>query len=72
MEEIIARLAAIEARLDSLDRHVEYAQGNCEAANQRRCDELDRLDRRIADGISDVRYEIDRVRDSVSRSGRGY
>jgi hypothetical protein len=70
INEIIARLDAIGSRLDDLDHHISVAQENCEAANERRCNDLDRIDRELRDGLSEVRYELDRVRSDVSRSSR--
>jgi hypothetical protein len=80
MEEIIARLTAIEERLlviersqQSMDDHINYAQENCEAANQRRCDDIDGVRASLRDLESTLHYEISRVRDDLSRSGsRGW
>ena len=72
MDEIIARLTAIESRLESLYAHISNAQENCETYNQRRFDDLDRLEGKLRDLERSLYYEVGNVRSEIGRSNRGY
>ena len=73
MEEIIARLEAIERRLDSIEYRNDHVQESCETYNDRRCQEIDGVRSSLRDLENTLHYEVSRVRDDLSRSGsRGW
>lgn len=72
MEEILARLTTIESRLDRLEYCEKQSHEDCERANQRRCDDIDRARQSIHDLESTLHYELSNVRNEISRSSRGW
>jgi hypothetical protein len=61
VDEVIARLEQLAARLERLEQYAETVHEQCEVASRRRVDELARLEHRVNDGLQDMRYELDRV-----------
>jgi chromosome segregation ATPase len=62
LDEIAARLAAFEARLESLSDQIGASHELWEAANERRRREIETLRTTLARQEDDMRYELDRLR----------